>query len=121
VRDRRPRSSARRTLDPFRKVIARIPRGKVATYGMVAAAAGHPLAARMTVWALQRSEGLPWHRVVAAGGRIALSGEEGAEQRLRLEVEGVTFRGARVRMDRHLWRPGSRTPRSGRRPRKSAI
>jgi methylated-DNA-protein-cysteine methyltransferase related protein len=75
------------------------------TYGMVAAAVGRPRAARLTVRALQRSEGLPWHRVVAAGGRIALPGEEGREQRLRLEVEGVTFRGSSVRIDRHLWRP----------------
>jgi methylated-DNA-protein-cysteine methyltransferase related protein len=114
VRYPRRRSSAATSWEPFRRVIRRIPRGKVTTYGIVAAAAGRPRAARMTVRALQWSEGLPWHRVVAAGGRIALSGEAGREQRLRLEVEGVTFRGERVRVDRHLWRPRSPSPAPGR-------
>jgi methylated-DNA-protein-cysteine methyltransferase related protein len=104
----------------LRKVIARVPRGKVITYGQVAAAGGFPRAARLTVWALQGEAGLPWHRVVAAGGRIALPGEEGREQRLRLTIEGVTFRGGRVRMDLHNWYPvpsrtsGSRTQPRGR-------
>ena len=96
------------TLGRFRSVIASVPRGKVVTYGQVAEAAGFPGGARLTVRALQGVEGLPWHRVVGAGGRIALSGEDGREQRLRLEMEGVTFRGARVRMDLHGWSP---TPR----------
>ena len=92
------------TLERLRRVIARVPYGKVVTYGQVATAAGFPGAARLTVWALQGGTGLPWHRVVAAGGRIALPGTEGQEQRLRLELEGVTFRGGRVRMDLHHWR-----------------
>ncbi len=92
-------------LATFRRVIASVPRGKVITYGKVAEAAGFPGAARLTVWALQGETGLPWHRVVGAGGRIALMGEEGQEQRLRLELEGVTFRGRRVRMDLHNWAP----------------
>jgi methylated-DNA-protein-cysteine methyltransferase-like protein len=98
----------------LRDVIARVPRGKVITYGQVAEAAGFPGAARQTVWALQDSRGLPWHRVVAAGGRIALPGEHGLEQRLRLETEGVTFRGNRVRMDLHGWSPKTRKRRRGR-------
>ena len=89
----------------LRAVIARVPRGKVITYGEVAEAAGFPGAARQAVWALQDSKGLPWHRVVAAGGRIALPGEHGMEQRLRLETEGVAFSGKRVRMDLHGWSP----------------
>jgi methylated-DNA-protein-cysteine methyltransferase related protein len=92
----------------IRRVIEHVPRGKVITYGQAAAAAGFPGAARLTVRALYRAIGLPWHRVVAAGGRIALIGEDGQEQRLRLSVEGVTFRGGRVRMDRHGWIPRSR-------------
>ena len=92
------------TLARLRRVIARVPKGKVVTYGQVAEIAGFPRGARLTVRALQRAEGLPWHRVVAAGGRIALPGAEGREQRLRLEIEGVQFRGGRVRMDLHAWR-----------------
>jgi len=79
----------------------------VATYGQIAEVAGYPRGARLTVRALQGAPGLPWHRVVAAGGRIALAGEEGKEQRLRLEIEGVAFRGGRVRMDLHGWKPAA--------------
>lgn len=82
----------------IREQILKIPRGKVATYGGVARAAGFPGAARQVVWALRQSHGLPWHRVLAAGGRIALPGEAGFEQRLRLEAEGVQFSGSRVNM-----------------------
>lgn len=82
----------------IRAAILKIPRGKVSTYGAVARAAGFPGAARQVVRALQRSYGLPWQRVVAAGGRIALPGERGFEQRLRLEAEGVKFSGKKVRM-----------------------
>ena len=95
----------------IRAIILKIPRGKVATYGGVARAAGYPGAARQVVWALRQSRGLPWHRVVAAGGRIALPGEAGFEQRLRLEAEGVLFSGSRVRMPDCEWQFGSR--RSG--------
>jgi methylated-DNA-protein-cysteine methyltransferase-like protein len=85
----------------IRATILKIPRGKVSTYGAVAQAAGFPGAARQVVWALRQSHGLPWHRVVAAGGRIALPGEAGMEQRFRLEAEGVLFSGRRVRMAAH--------------------
>src|SRR5947207_6166187 len=82
----------------IRATILKIPRGKVSTYGAIARAAGYPRAARQVVWALRQSHGLPWHRVVAAGGRIALPGEAGMEQRFRLQSEGVLFSGRRVRM-----------------------
>lgn len=85
----------------IRAVILKIPKGKVATYGQVAAAAGFPGAARQVVWALRSARGLPWHRVLGAGGSIRLLGESGFEQKMRLQGEGVTFRGERVRMDLH--------------------
>ncbi|MGP8077232.1 MAG: MGMT family protein [Thermoplasmata archaeon] len=102
------------TLARLRQVIARVPRGKVVTYGQVAAAGGLPGAARVTVWALSSAIGLPWHRVVGAGGRIALPGEEGQEQRLLLKMEGVAFRGNRVRMDLHNWTPRAHKARRDR-------
>jgi methylated-DNA-protein-cysteine methyltransferase-like protein len=86
---------------PIRETVRRIPRGKVATYGQVAKAAGFPGAARQVVWALRGARGIPWHRVIGAGGRILLPGEAGMEQRIRLENEGVKFRGGRIRMDLH--------------------
>ena len=88
-------------LATIRDTIRQIPRGKVATYGDVARAAGFPGRARQVVWALQDSRGLPWHRVVGAGGTILLPANNGLEQRLRLETEGVAFRAGRVWMEKH--------------------
>lgn len=86
----------------IQSVVRRIPRGRVATYGSVARAAGYPGAARQVVWALRapNSAKLPWQRVLGHGGRILLSGEEGLHQRTLLELEGVHFKGSRVDMDR---------------------
>jgi methylated-DNA-protein-cysteine methyltransferase related protein len=88
----------------IRATIRRIPRGKVATYGDVAYAAGFPGAARQVVWALQGTSGLlPWQRVVGAGGKILLPGVKGAEQRFLLQAEGVAFSGLRVDMKQHRY------------------
>src|SRR5450631_476752 len=87
----------------FRRAILSIPKGKVATYGSVAAAAGYPLYHRAVARLLRTepSNRLPWQRVVGAGGEIKLPFEAGAEQRLRLHMEGVTFRGRRVNLALH--------------------
>ena len=88
----------------FKKIqatVRRIPKGKVATYGDVAAASGFPGAARQVVWALRDGKALPWHRVLGAKGRILLPGESGLEQRLRLRTEGVAFTGDRVDLTRY--------------------
>ncbi|HKD79795.1 MAG TPA: MGMT family protein [Candidatus Angelobacter sp.] len=82
----------------MREAIMSIPRGKVSSYGAVGRAAGLPQGARLVVRVLGQTHGLPWHRVVAAGGRIAIPGEEGLDQRFRLEMEGVKFSGRKVRM-----------------------
>jgi len=78
--------------------IRRIPRGKVSTYGAVARGAGYPGNARRVAAVLHRSVGLPWQRVLGAGGEIKLTGDYAFEQRFRLQAEGVTFRGKRVNM-----------------------
>jgi methylated-DNA-protein-cysteine methyltransferase-like protein len=107
----------KRPPDARASVIQRIralPRGSVSSYGAIARAAGWPGAARQVVRILRQTPGLPWHRVVGSGGAIKLPGENGAEQRFRLRMEGVTFRGSRVDMKRHEHRfPKSR--RSSRR------
>jgi len=83
----------------FWRTIRKVPRGKVATYGDIAYAAGFPGAARQVAWALHaHGHELPWQRIVGAGGRILLGGEHGFEQRMRLEQEGVRFIGLRVDM-----------------------
>jgi methylated-DNA-protein-cysteine methyltransferase related protein len=93
----------------------KIPRGKVATYGQIARAAGFPKNARQVAWALRAAHGsIPWHRVVGAGGEIKLRGHPGMEQRLRLESEGVTFRGRRINMRLHEFQ--STAPKRRRKP-----
>jgi methylated-DNA-protein-cysteine methyltransferase-like protein len=86
----------------FRRVIRSIPKGKVATYGQVAAAAGYPLYHRSVARLLRTDPGsLPWQRVIGAGGQIKLRFGAAMEQRLRLEMEGVKFRGSRVDLATH--------------------
>ena len=100
---RAPKSEARDAA--FAKAIRSISKGKVATYGQVAAAAGYPLYHRHVAQLLRRTHtGLPWQRVVGAGGEIKLKFEAGMEQRMRLEMEGVKFRGKRVDMAEHQYR-----------------
>jgi len=85
----------------FRRIIRSVPKGKVSTYGKVAAAAGYPLYHRAVAQLLRKQSvnNLPWQRIVGAGGEIKLRGEAAAEQRLRLTMEGVRFRGKRVDME----------------------
>jgi methylated-DNA-protein-cysteine methyltransferase related protein len=83
----------------FRRIIRSVPQGKVSTYGKVAAAAGYPLYHRSVAQLLRHDMSLPWQRIVGAGGEIKLKGEAATEQRLRLNMEGVKFRGKRVNMD----------------------
>jgi alkylated DNA nucleotide flippase Atl1 len=83
--------------------IRRIPLGKVSTYGAIARVAGLPGAARQVAKVLHRGFGLPWQRVLGAGGEIKLRGDSAMEQRLRLQAEGVRFRGRRVDMKQCEW------------------
>lgn len=90
-------------------VVRRIPRGRVATYGQVAALAGLPGHARQVGYALHalpHSSTIPWHRVVNATGGVSLPGSAGVTQRLRLAAEGVSCdaRG-RVRLADVQWMP----------------
>ncbi len=98
--------------DQIRKVVRSIPRGKVATYGQVARAAGYPGAARQVAWALRDAagHGLPWQRVLGARGRILLPGDAGLHQRMLLELEGVRFIGRQVDMQRCGYRPCAARP-----------
>lgn len=86
--------------------IRTIPKGKVSTYGAIARAAGFPGAARLVARVLSRGFGLPWQRVLGAGGEIKLRGDSAIEQRLRLEAEGVRFRGRKVDMKECEWKFG---------------
>lgn len=108
----------RKTQEKFYAVIRRIPRGRVATYGQVAALAGLPRRARMVGQALSSPpEGLeaPWQRVVNAQGKISSRNDLGwAEgyQRHLLEEEGVVFSASgRIDLDRFGWDPDARPPK----------
>lgn len=103
LRDNEQRDAA------FRRIIRSVPKGKVSTYGKVAAAAGYPLYHRAVAKFLRKDalHAVPWQRIVGTGGEIKLRGEAAAEQRLRLTMEGVKFRGRRVNMElyEHTFRP----------------
>jgi methylated-DNA-protein-cysteine methyltransferase-like protein len=90
------------------ETIKKIPRGRVATYGQIAAMAGNPMAARQVVRALHTSSGkekLPWHRVINKQGKISLRPGEGyEEQRGMLEKEGVRIDDdGKIDLNRYLW------------------
>jgi methylated-DNA-protein-cysteine methyltransferase related protein len=87
----------------FRRMILSIPAGRVSTYGKVAAAAGYPQYHRAVARLLRTDpvDSIPWHRVLGAGGEIKLPGEAAREQRARLRLESVKFKGDRVDMEHH--------------------
>ena len=93
--------------EAFSEAIRSIPRGKVASYGQVAAAAGYPGYHRAVARLLKTATlgDLPWQRVLGSGGEIKLVGSAAAEQKLRLRLEGVKFLGRRVdlRLHQHVF------------------
>ncbi len=97
----------------IKRIIKSIPRGKVCTYGQIAACAGNHRAARQVAWILHSSsekDRLPWHRVINRKGRISLKDLNGYElQKFLLEKEGVRF-DTRDTIDlaQYLWQPGSK-------------
>ncbi len=99
--------------DQIYRVVRRIPRGKVATYGQVARLAGLPNQARLVGYALHAlsHDEVPWQRVLNARGQVSPRGINGPDelQRELLEDEGIEFdlRG-RVDLSRFAWKQGSR-------------
>lgn len=107
------------TIHPQRKriydAVKRIPRGRVATYGQIAALAGlrgHARQVGYALHALPERSGVPWHRVINAQGRISLPAlDDGAlVQRRLLEKEGVRFsRAGIIDLERFGWKPRRQT------------
>jgi O-6-methylguanine DNA methyltransferase len=89
-------------------LVGRVPAGRVVTYGDLARLAGRPGAARAVGNLMRRAvvPGLPYHRVIAAGGRLGgYGGHEGVKQAL-LRQEGVPVSGGRVRrFAEYRWSP----------------
>jgi methylated-DNA-protein-cysteine methyltransferase-like protein len=102
------------------RLVRAIPRGRVATYGQIAAWLDRPAAARAVGWAMKRCPpGVPWHRVVNASGGISRRPNTGSmlTQRLLLEQEGVPVRRGRVSLAGSRWDgPARRTPTATRSP-----
>ena len=92
------------------RVVGAIPPGRVLTYGQIATLVGAPYLARQVGWAMHSCPlGLPWHRVVGAGGRLLTRAPNppggSLQQRQLLEQEGVLFAGQQVDMSRHQFVP----------------
>ena len=112
-----PSKKASETYERIYAAVKRIPKGRVATYGQVAALAGRPGQPRLVGYALRSlPEGMavPWHRVINARGEISLRGgplqigEESIQQVL-LRRERIRFDSAnRVDLARYQWKPSGR-------------
>nr|WP_234452167.1 MGMT family protein [Pseudomonas carnis] len=105
-----PQSPAEMRRTALYLTLSQVPEGCVVSYGELAHLAGLGRAARWvgrTLSQLPQDTRLPWHRVLAAGGRISLpvGSASGDEQRARLRSEGVTILNNRVDIQRHGWRP----------------
>lgn len=98
------------TYERIYRVVRRIPKGRIATYGQVARLAGMPSHARQVGYALNalaEDSGVPWHRVVNAKGEVSKRSEPGYEviQRQLLEAEGIRFDGrGRLALSRYQWK-----------------
>ena len=91
-------------------IIQQIPKGCVVTYGQVAELAGLPGCARMvgrTVSQLPSGTQLPWHRVIAASGKISVpaNNDSFCTQKNRLVSEGVQISGSCISLKTYQWRP----------------
>jgi methylated-DNA-protein-cysteine methyltransferase-like protein len=91
--------------NPVYRLVKKIPRGRVSTYGEVAKALRLRAGARAVGYAMAacpRGQGIPWHRVLGAGGRIRVPEPHAALQRKLLESEGVKI-GVTVDMGVYGW------------------
>ena len=92
-------------------IVDKIPEGRVATYGQIAALVGFPRHARQVGYALaalENNSSVPWHRVVNAKGNISPRGMDGYDdyQRLLLEEEGITFNDNNcISLKQFQWQP----------------
>ena len=91
------------------RIVKRCPRGRIVSYGGVAAMLGRPRAARAVGQALNvlpEDSNVPWWRVVNSRGEVSIRGVEHGEvlQRTLLEREGITFeRSGRISWTFYGW------------------
>lgn len=104
------------------KLVSRIPRGAVATYGQIAELLGIPGRARFVGYALHAlppGTPVPWHRVVNTRGKVSLPGESGQAQIALLAKDGVRVPAGGIDLRRRGWkaaalrRPARKRARTG--------
>lgn len=91
--------------------VKRIPRGRVVTYGQLGRLLKVPGGARTVGYAMAgcpSGQGIPWHRVVGAGGRLLPREPYGSKQRMLLQTERTQFTGMKVDLSAHQWEPAKR-------------
>jgi methylated-DNA-protein-cysteine methyltransferase related protein len=94
--------------DPVYRLVKQIPRGRVLTYGALAKALrlrGGARSAGRAMGATPKGQGIPWHRVVGANGKILIREPYASLQKKLLESEGVEVLESRVNLRKHLWTP----------------
>jgi methylated-DNA-protein-cysteine methyltransferase-like protein len=105
-------------------VVRRVPRGRVASYGLVARVVGAGCGARTVGYALAATpeeSNVPWQRIVNRAGRVSLPGLGGEVQRALLEAEGIVFDALhRIDMARFGWAGGATSRRGVARARRRA-
>lgn len=114
-KSRKRKSRAAASWEAVYRLVQQIPRGRVMTYGQLAKALRLRGGARVAGYAMAacpNGRGIPWHRVVGAGGRILIREPIASLQRRLLESEGTTIARWRVDLPQHMWNP----PRRHRRP-----
>jgi methylated-DNA-protein-cysteine methyltransferase-like protein len=104
------RGGARKGGPVFARVhalVARIPRGKVATYGQLSELVDGRLSPAGIGWALRAADAeLPWHRVINSRGTVSTDGDTPGRQRALLEAEGVSFdKSGTIDLEKYQWRP----------------
>jgi methylated-DNA-protein-cysteine methyltransferase-like protein len=107
--------------DPVYWLVKQIPRGRVTTYGALAKALRLPGGARAVGYAMAacpNGRGIPWHRVVGAGGHTRMPEPQASLQQKLLSSEGIALKGLTIDMKVYGWLP-KRKPRN--KPGKSTI
>jgi methylated-DNA-protein-cysteine methyltransferase related protein len=115
--------------EPVYSLVKRIPRGRVTTYGELARALRLPGGARAVGYAMAacpNGRGIPWHRVIGAGGKVRMPEPYASLQRRLLDSEHVAFDGSRIDLKRFGWSPAksrrreTKAPKAKRRGRNDA-
>jgi len=108
--------------EPVYRLVKKIPRGRVTTYGELARALRLPGGARAVGYAMAAcpsGRGIPWQRVIGAGGKVRMPEPHASLQRRLLGTEGVEFDGHTIHLKKFGWSPGKKRKSKTRRNRKA--